>query len=164
MWSLDSEWQELVIRAASIFTFLFVLFRVWGKKHFGELTPFDFILLLIISEAVQNALVDDDHSVTAAFVSISTLVVLNIILTKISFYSKRAEKIIEGNPKILIQNGRLDRNLMRRETISDQVLHEALRMQGVMEIDEVYQATLEANGSISVVKKKDESFIKRITH
>ena len=164
MWSLETEWQELVFRAASIFAFLFIVFRFWGKKHFGELTPFDLILLLIMSEAVQNALIDDDKGVPAAFITIGTLVLLNIMMNKLAFHSRKAEKIIEGVPKILIKNGKLDQKLMNQETITDQELHEALRMQGVIAVDEVFQATLEANGSISVVKKKDESIIKRIFH
>lgn len=164
MWSLDSKWYELVIRATSIFTFLFIVFRIWGKKHFGELTPFDLILLLIMSEAVQNALVDDDKSIPAAFVTIGTMMLLNIFLNKLVFHSRKAEKIIEGSPKILIKNGVVDEKLMKQETITDQQLNEALRMQGVMDIKEVHQATLETNGSISVVKIHDESFFKRIFH
>ncbi|WP_408096179.1 DUF421 domain-containing protein [Peredibacter sp. HCB2-198] len=164
MWNLDTEWQELIIRATSVFAFLFLVFRFWGKKHFGDLTPFDLILLLIMSEAVQNALVGDDKGIPAAFITIGTMVIINIILNKVSFHFRVAEKVIEGVPKVLIKNGRLNKKLMHQETITDQELHEALRMQGVMDVDEVFQATLEANGSISVVKKKDEPFMKRIFH
>lgn len=164
MWNLESEWQELVLRASAIFVFLFIVFRIWGKKHFGELTPFDFLLLLIMSEAVQNALIDDDKSVPAGFITVGTLMFLNIVLNKLVFHSRTAEKIIEGSPKVLIKDGRLNQKLMHKETITDRELHEALRMQGVMDVDEVFQATLEANGSISVVKKKDEPFMKRLFH
>lgn len=155
MWDLTVDWTEIIIRSAVIFIFLFVLFRFLGKKHISKLTPFDFILLLIMSECVQNALVKDDKSVSAALISISTLVSLNVLLNKITFKSKKAEELIDGIPKVLIKDGHLYKELMRQETITDKELHEALRIGGVLDIKDVYLAMLETNGSISVIKKSE---------
>lgn len=164
MWTLETDWYEIVIRAIAVFGFLFLVFRFWGKKHFGEFTPFDFIILLIMSEAVQNALVDDDKGIPAAVISITTMMLMNILLNKLSFKYKKAEDILEGTPKVLIKDGKLDRNLMKQETITERELHEALRMQGVWKVDDVFLGMLEANGSISVIKKKDESFFRKMFH
>lgn len=162
MWQLDTEWYELVLRALAVFSFLFIVMRLWGKKHFGEFTPFDFILLLIMSEAVQNALVENDKGVPAAFITIGTLVAMNIFLNKLTFYFRKAERIIDGTPEVLIKNGKINREMLNKQTITDQELHEALRMEGVLDVDEVFLAMMETNGKISVIKKKDEGFLKRM--
>ena len=153
MWELKTEWYEIVTRASAVFLFLFIVFRVWGKRHFGQLTSFDLILLLIMSEAVQNSLVDDEMGIPAAWISILTMVSWNIILNKLSYHSRLAEKIIQGNPEVLIENGKLNEKLMRKENISFQEIQEAIRLEGVEKINDVARATLEANGKISVIVK-----------
>ena len=155
MWSLETAWSELVTRSAIVFSFLFIVFRIWGKKHFGQLTPFDFILLLIMSEAVQNAIVGEEKSLSGGIITVGTMMLLNIILNKITFHSERAEKIIQGVPKDLIKNGIIDRTVMNKETITEQELNEAIRKQGVLKIEDVGLATIETNGEISVIKKED---------
>lgn len=157
MWDLRLPWYEVVFRAFLIFSFLFIILRVLGKKHFSEMTPFDFIVFLFISEAVQNAMIEDDKGIPAALISVSTLVILNAMLSKLSFRSKKAEKMIEGNPKELIKNGKVNKSILKEEAITDRELYQALRMQGVLSVEEVKLAMLETNGSISVIKK-DESF------
>ncbi len=157
MWDLKLPWYEVVFRAFLIFSFLFIILRVLGKKHFSEMTPFDFIVFLFISEAVQNAMIEDDKGIPAALISVSTLVILNAMLSKLSFRSKKAEKMIEGNPKELIKNGKVNKSILKEEAITDRELYQALRMQGVLSVEEVKLAMLETNGSISVIKK-DESF------
>lgn len=157
MWDLKLPWYEIVFRAFLIFSFLFIVLRVLGKKHFSEMTPFDFIVFLFISEAVQNAMIGDDKGIPAALISVSTLVVLNAMLSKLSFRSKKAEEIIEGNPKELIKNGKVNKSILKEEAITDRELYQALRMQGVLSVEDVKLAMLETNGSISVIKK-DENF------
>lgn len=157
MWELQLPWYEIVFRAFLIFSFLFIILRVLGKKHFSEMTPFDFIIFLFISEAVQNAMIDNDRGIPAALISVSTLVLLNAFLSKISFRSKKAEEMIEGNPKELIKDGVVNKAVLKEEAITDRELYQALRMQGVLSVEEVRLAMLETNGSISVIKK-DESF------
>lgn len=153
MWELKIEWYEIVIRATAVFLFLFIVFRIWGKKHFGQLTSFDLILLLIMSEAVQNSLIDDEKGIPAAWISILTLVGWNIILNKLSYHSRLAEKIIQGNPKVLIDNGQRNERQLRKENMTEQELFEALRLEGVDKIEDVVRATLEANGKISVIQR-----------
>jgi uncharacterized membrane protein YcaP (DUF421 family) len=151
MWTLTTPWFELFIRGSCIYIFMFVLLRIWGKKHLGEMTPFDFILLLFMSEAVQNSLVDDDKSIFGGMIVILTFLFWNVLLNKLTYRSRKLEKLIEGNPKILIQNGKLFGEVLSREEITIQELHEALREGGVLDIKDVRQATIETNGHISVI-------------
>jgi uncharacterized membrane protein YcaP (DUF421 family) len=151
MWQLTTPWYELIFRAICVFTFLVFLLRVSGKKHFGQITTFDFILLLIISEAVQNALVSDDKSVTAGFITISTLVVLNILMDRATALSTKIEEVLDGRPMVIIKDGKIDIERMKRENITMNELSKALREGGALEASEVRQATLETDGAISVV-------------
>ncbi len=155
MWTLTEPWYELIIRALVVYSFLFLSFRLWGKKHFGQLAPFDFLLLLIMSEAVQNALVGDEKSLTGGLVSVATMLLLTIILSKLAFRSKRTEKLLQGTPKVLIRHGEVFRQVMEEEQITEQELHEALRQQGAAQIQDVGLAMIETNGEISVVRKED---------
>jgi uncharacterized membrane protein YcaP (DUF421 family) len=164
MWDLKISPYELIFRAVAVFSFIFIVFRFWGKKHFGQLSPFDFILLLIISESVQNALVSNDQSLLAAFITISTLMLLTVILNRITFYSKRAESIIDGTPKAIVFKGKINEFLLRKEKITESELFEALREHGASELSDVQLATLETNGTISVVRKQDESIFTKFFH
>lgn len=155
MWSLENNWFEIVLRGFFLFTFLFVTFRIWGKKHFSELSPFDFLLLLIISEAVQNALLNDDHSLSASFISVGTLVLLNALMGKMAFHFPQVEKIIDGTPKALVKNGKINEFIRKKLTITYCELYEALRLKGVKDIREVDLAMMETNGKISVIKKEE---------
>lgn len=152
MWNLETNWYEIVIRTVCVFSFLFILMRIWGKKHFGELAPVDFLILLIMSEAVQNALISNDKSLSASFISVSTMFFLNIFMNKLTFRFRIMEKILEGTPKVLIKNGEVDEAMLTKQGITDQELHEALRMQGVLSVREVFLAVMETNGTISVIK------------
>jgi uncharacterized membrane protein YcaP (DUF421 family) len=131
---------------------MFVLMRIWGKKHLSQVTTFDFILLLFISEAVQNSLVDDDHSVWGGMIVVTTFLIWSTVLNKLSYKYKRLEKFLDGSPKIIVKDGKCDEAVLRREEISIQELHMALREEGVMDIKDVKQATVETNGHISVVQ------------
>ena len=155
MWALETPIWELIIRATSVFTFLFLVCRIWGRKHMGQLSPFDFILLLIISECFQSALQGEEKSITGGMIALTTLVSLNTILSRTTFFSRRLEKIIDGAPKILIKDGIVDEEMRKKEVLSYQDLYTALRMEGVLEIKDVVQATIEPNGRLSVVRKHE---------
>lgn len=159
MWELKENWYELIFRAAFVFLFLFILMRLWGKKHMGQLAPFDLVLLLIISEAVQNAIVGDDHSITSAVITVGTMCLLNIGMNRLVFASQKAENLIQGKPKVLIKNGVVIQKVKESEKVTDQEIHEALRQEGVYKIEDVGLATIETDGHVSVVRKEDTGFI-----
>lgn len=153
MWTLTTPWYELVIRGTVIYIFMFIIMRVWGKKHLGELTAFDFILLLFMSEAVQNSLVDDEKSLFGGMIVIATFLSWNVLVNKLTFHFRPLEKLLDGEPKVLIKDGKIVESVRQKEQITDQELHEAIRQQGVLEIGKVKQATIETNGHISVVQQ-----------
>lgn len=100
----------------------------------------------------------DDKSIPGGVIVILTLFSLNILLNKISYHSRKAEKLLEGEPKPLIINGKLDTNVMKREKVTLQELNASLRKQGLMKLEEVGLAVIETNGEISVIKKEDTDF------
>src|SRR5881396_2527853 len=112
MWQLSISWWELILRVVIIYAFLLVLLRLSGKRQVGQLAPFDLVLLLVLSNAVQNAMNGGDNSVLAGLISASTLVVLNYTVGFATHRSKRIEAMIEGRPQVLIHNGNLHEDVM----------------------------------------------------
>jgi uncharacterized membrane protein YcaP (DUF421 family) len=150
MWELTVPLLELVGRAALTYLFLLALLRITGKRQVGQLAPFDLILLLILSNAVQNAMNGGDNSFTAGVVSAATLVALNGLVGWATYRSKWLEGLIEGRPRVLIHNGRLLEGVLRAERMTRHELMAALRRAGCDAIEQVHTAVLENNGQISV--------------
>jgi len=122
----------------------------------GQFTPFDLVLLILIGNAVQNGINGGDNSLTGAVIMATTLIALNYCVAFVTSRSRKVEKFVEGEPVVLARNGTLFEGVLRRELISREDFREALRMNGVEEVSEVELALLETNGSISVVKKRDD--------
>ena len=154
MWNLSMPWFEFIVRASVIFLVLFLMFKIWGQKHIGEMAPFNFVILLIMSEALQNSLVKNDTSIIGGLIVVATLMVLASTMSVLSFYSRRAERFLEGTPKVIIRDGKLMDEILKKERISLPELFEAIRENGVLHLDDVSLAMLEANGKISVIKKE----------
>ena len=152
MWNLVTPWYELVLRGTIIYFFMFIMMRIWGRKHLGEMAAFDFVLLLFISEGIQNSLVGDEKSVWGGMILILVFVSLNVIMNKLSYRSRKLEILFDGNSQIIIQNGQLNEKVMKKEQITPKELEEALREQGVDEFSQIKRATLESNGRISVIQ------------
>ena len=147
--------MDEVIRGVAVYAVLMLIFRLSGKRSMAETTPFDFVLLLIFSEALQSALVDEDDSLTAAFVVILTLVVLNIGMSLLKQRFHRVERILEGGPIIVVDDGRLLRDRMRRARIDEgDILAAARQTQGIEAIDQIKRAVLERSGGISIIPKQ----------
>ena len=146
---------EIILRSAVVYVFLIVLLRFTGKRQIGQLAPFDLVLLLVLSNAVQNAMNGGDNSVLGGLVSASTLVALNSVVAVVTARSKRAEALIEGHPLVLIHNGKLYDHMMDQAKITRHELNSALRQAGCSCVEEVHYAVLENNGAISVVARKD---------
>src|SRR6188472_2694607 len=107
MWNLAVPLWELVLRSAIVYGFLLVLLRLTGKRQVGQLAPFDLVLLLVLSNAVQNSMNGGDNSLLGGLISAITLIALNYVVGFATFKSKRLEALIEGRPVILIHNGRV---------------------------------------------------------
>jgi uncharacterized membrane protein YcaP (DUF421 family) len=131
-----------------------VLIRVTGKRQVGQLAPFDLVLLLVLSNAIQNSMNGGDNSLTGGLISAVTLVTLNGVMGFATYRNKRLEALIEGRPQILIHNGRLYEQVMRDARLTRHELNSALRQSGCECVEDVHTAVLENNGSISVVPRK----------
>ena len=144
--------MDSILRAFAVYTFLFILFRVAGKRTLSEMTTFDFILLLIISEAIQQALIDDDNSMTNAFLVVLTLVGVNIGLSLIKQRSARLEKLMDGVPVVIVEHGRLLRDRMARARVDEaDILHAVRQLQGLERLDQIKYAVLERSGGITII-------------
>ncbi|HTI71064.1 MAG TPA: YetF domain-containing protein [Candidatus Limnocylindria bacterium] len=155
MWHLSTPWWELVLRATVIYFLLLILLRVTGKRQVGQMSPFDVVLLLILSNAVQNAMNAGDESLTGGVIMAVTLVVLNYIVSFIAFRSRLFEKLIEGEPQILIRNGEIFKNVCIRCQITPLELETAIRNGGCESVGEVQLAVLENTGKVSVIRRKE---------
>lgn len=154
MWELTVPWWEPVIRGVVIYVVLFGLIRFLGKKQIGQPSPFDFILLLIISEAVSNGLVGDDHSLIGATILATTLIALNYLMDHLAFKSAKIEKFLEGEEKLLIRDGKVLEDVRKKQEITHNEIMSSLREHGLRSLDEVAIGILENNGKISIIPNK----------
>ena len=127
---MSVPWWELIIRSIIVYVFLVVLLRITGKRQIGQLAPFDLVLLLVLSNAVQNSMNGGDNSVIGGIVSATTLVLLNFGVGYLTFRSKRMEALLEGQPEVIIHNGRLYEKAMARAQLTHHELNAALRQAG----------------------------------
>ena len=150
MWNLSLPWWEFVLRGVIVYVFLLIILRITGKRQTGQLAPFDLVLLLVLSNAVQNSMNGGDNSVPGGILSAATLIALHYGVAYVTFKNKTLEVWIEGTPRTLIHNGVLNENVMRDELLTRHELAAALRAAGCTEIEHVRVATLENNGQITI--------------
>jgi uncharacterized membrane protein YcaP (DUF421 family) len=150
---MSLPWWEFVLRAIGIYVFLLVALRLTGKRQVGQLAPFDLVLLLILSNAVQNSVNGGDNSVIGGIISAVTLVGLNVLVSKLTSRNRRIEQLVDGQPRILISNGQVFKAVLVDENITYDELMASLRRSGCETADQVRLAVLETNGGISVIKK-----------
>ena len=154
MWHSILPWWEFIARGVIIYVFLLLILRLTGKRQVGQLSPFDLVLLLVLSNAVQNAMNGGDNSITGGIISATTLIVANGVVSRITYKSKKMERLIEGRPEILIHNGKLFTEIMKREQLTHHELNAALRTAGCACIEEVHYAILDNTGEITVHPKQ----------
>jgi len=149
--------MESVLRAATVYFILLVLFRIAGRRTLSDLTAFDFVLLLIIGDATQQALLAQDYSLTNAGIVVTTILFIDVVLSLIKVRSPRFDKIIDGVPTIIVENGRPLHDRMRRARVSESdVLEAARRLQGIERLDQVRYAVIEVSGGITVIPNRRE--------
>jgi uncharacterized membrane protein YcaP (DUF421 family) len=153
MWLMSLQWWEFLVRAVVVYTFLLVVLRISGKRQIGQLAPFDLVLLLVLSNSVQNSMNGGDNSVLAGVISATTLLCLNALIGWMTYRSKRLEGFIEGHPRVLIHNGKLYPEALRHEKLTHHELMSALRTGGCSSIEEVRSAILEPDGQVTVIPR-----------
>jgi uncharacterized membrane protein YcaP (DUF421 family) len=153
LWTLAVPWWDIVLRSMTVYIFLIVILRLSGKRQVGQLAPFDLVLLLVLSNAVQNSMTGGDNSLGGGLISATTLIALNYAVGTATFRSKKMAALIEGRPEVLIHNGRLYEDVLTRAQLTRHELNAALRRGGCTCVEEVHTAVLENNGQISVTPK-----------
>ncbi|MGA9286170.1 MAG: YetF domain-containing protein [Solirubrobacteraceae bacterium] len=147
--------MDLVIRATVVFFFIFLVTRIVGRRQLSDLEPFDFILLVVLGDLVQQGITQSDESVTGTLIVISTIALLSVGVSWISFRSSRARLIAEGEPIVLVQDGRpIERNL-RRERITLADIQEEARQAQIASLADIQWAILENDGKISCIPRSD---------
>ena len=158
MWFVElPHWWHFVIRAVVVYGFLLVLLRLTGKRQVGQMAPFDLVLLLVLSNAVQNSMNGGDNSISGGLISASTLVGLNWLVGWATFRSKRLEALIEGRPVVLIHDGKIDHPILSSVQMTIHELRAALRAEGFAGEDEARFAILENNGHVTVIPMGEKS-------
>jgi uncharacterized membrane protein YcaP (DUF421 family) len=145
----------IVARTAVVYAVVLVGIRLSGKREVGQMTPFDLTLLLLISNAVQNAMTGPDTSVAGGVVAACTLLVLNYLVAEVSGGNRRFRKFIQGQPSLLVHDGQIIASHMAKEHVSVDELQRALREHGIASYHDVALAVLEVDGSISCMKYDD---------
>jgi len=149
--------MEAIIRGVVVYVFLLVVFRIAGKRTLAQTSPFEFVLLLIISETTQQAMVDNDHSVTNAMLLIVTLVGMSVLLSVIKHRSRTASAWLDGLPVRVVREGEWDQEAADKLRVDrDEVLAAARATQGLRRMDEVDHAAVENDGKISVVPREQK--------
>jgi uncharacterized membrane protein YcaP (DUF421 family) len=154
MWNMSLVWWEFVLRGLIIYLFLILLLRLTGKRQVGQMAPFDLVLLLVLSNAVQNSMNGGDNSVTGGVISAVTLVAANWVVGFLTYRSKKLEALIEGRPEVLIHNGKLHQEVLDHSKLTRHEMMSSLREAGCGSVEDVQVAILENDGNISVIPRK----------
>ena len=157
MWHLSLPWWEFILRGIVVYVFLIVILRITGKRQVGQLAPFDLVLLLVLSNAVQNSMNGGDNSLLGGMISATALIAVNYAVGFMTFRSRKLEQLIEGRPMVLIHNGQLFEDVMAHAQLTHHELNSALRQAGCDCVSEVHCAILENNGAISVTPREKTS-------
>jgi uncharacterized membrane protein YcaP (DUF421 family) len=157
LWTFNAGnvWWHFVLRAALVFVVVLAFLRFSGKRQIGQMTPFDLVLLLLISNAVQNAMNGGDNSITAGVILAATLVGADMLVSRLTRRSRKLETLIEGQAEILIHNGHVRDDALRRAGLTIHDLLAALREHDCADVAEVHAAILETDGRISVLTRKE---------
>ena len=145
--------MDLVFRAIALFCFVFLLTRIIGRRELSSLEPFDLILLIVIGDAVQQGLTQDDYSVTGALIVIFTIAAIQVVVGYITFRSRKVRAVMEGEPVVLIEDGRVIERNLRRARIAEDELAEEARLSQVTSLNDVAWAVLETSGKVSIIPK-----------
>lgn len=146
--------MSTILRAGAIYVALLLIFRLLGKRTLAQITPFDFILLLIISETTQQAMIGDDFSITAAILAILTLVLLDLGLSLWKDRWPALDRWLDGLPLVIVADGSPLRERMEKSRIDESEVLAAARAQGLMRMDQIKYAVLERGGGISIIPKE----------
>ena len=149
--------MDIVFRGIFVFFFLYVLMRMMGRRELSSLEPFDLILLIVLGDAVQQGLTQDDYSLTGAFLAIGTIAILQLAVSYANFRFPKLRPVLDGEPIVVVQDGKPIEKNLRRERVTIEDLAAAARQQNIATIADVQWAVMETSGAISFIKKSGSS-------
>jgi uncharacterized membrane protein YcaP (DUF421 family) len=145
--------MDIALRAVFLYAFVVLLMRVTGRRELSTLSAIDLVLLIILGDAIQQGLTQDDYSVTGAVIVVSTIAALQVTTSYVSFRSRRARRVLEGEPIVIVQDGKLIERNMRRERLTEDEVAEEMRAQQIASVEDVEWGILETNGTMSFIPK-----------
>jgi uncharacterized membrane protein YcaP (DUF421 family) len=154
LFDLDTSVAEKIVRSLLVFAFLAVALRLGGKRELAQLNVLDLAVLLLASNALQNALIGDDNSVSGGMLGAASLFAANYAFVRITFRNSRARRLLEGKPRILLEHGKIDRHALQREAITKTELLSAALERGFSSFDEVGLIVLETNGHMAILNSE----------
>jgi uncharacterized membrane protein YcaP (DUF421 family) len=156
MWQLTVPWWELVARAAIVYALLLLLIRVSGRRTLGQFTPFDLLVVMLLSESVSNALNGGDESILAGIISACTLIGLNLAVAFVTARSVGVQKALQGEPVLVGRQGEIFSTVLKKHHVPNADVEQALREADCDQAD-MQCAFLESDGRISILKKRDSA-------
>lgn len=150
----DIPLWEIALRSLSVFLFLVIIIRITGKRDIGEMSPADFILLLLISANVHTSLSGDDKSLLGGLIGVTVLILANFLLNRFAFKNRKFEDILKGAPEVLIYRGVIKENVLKRHNLTIDQIKIAMRKHGLVHFGSVRLSVLETDGTISVIKER----------
>lgn len=146
--------MDVVLRATVIFFMLFFLLRILGKRQLGQMTPFEFVGLVVLGDFVQQAVTHNDYSISGAALAVGTFGFWALIFGWVGYRSKRLRRLMDGEPRVLVRNGELLQPMLERDKIPVDELLSEMRLAGIARVGEIQWAILETNGKISFIEKE----------
>jgi len=148
--------MDIVLRGTVIFLALYVLVRLMGKRELGQMTPFELIVLVVIGDLIQQGVTQNDFSLTGAIIAVSTIAFWALVFSWLSFLWPRAERLLEGEPRVIIRDGKLlDANL-RRSRLTRSEIESEMRLAGIARMEDVAWGILEPRGKISFIQRSED--------
>jgi uncharacterized membrane protein YcaP (DUF421 family) len=154
MWHFDISWEEKVLRTIVVYVFLLIGLRLAGKRELGQFNPFDLVVLLLLSNTLQNAIIGNDNSLSGGLLGAGVLLAVNYFVVRFLYRHPAIERLVEGDPDILVRDGEAIEHRMERELITRDQLEAAARRQGIESLDKVRECRLETGGALTFIERQ----------
>jgi uncharacterized membrane protein YcaP (DUF421 family) len=155
LWALSFPWWHFILRASVIYVVILLLLRLGGKRQIGQMGAGEFVAILLVSNAVQNAMNGGDNSITGGMILASVLILLSVAFAYLTYKSRRWANLLEGTPTLLVHEGKLLHAHLEKELLNLHELKIMMRRQGVHDLNDVAEAVLESDGQLSIIKKSE---------
>lgn len=148
--------MDIALRATVIFVALYLLVRLMGKRELGQMTPFELIVLVVIGDLIQQGVTQNDFSLTGAVIAVSTIAFLSMLMSWASYLWPWAERVLEGEPRVIVRNGEIVAGNLRRNRLTRSEIESEMRLAGIGHLEDVAWAILEPRGKISFIERSED--------